>query len=148
MTRLLTAAATAVSLLGLAAAPALANGKEHYIAIHVDQNDPHVMNMALNNAKNVEAYYKSKGDSVTVEVVAYGPGLNMLVAGKSPVADRVAQMSLAMDHLRFSACNNTLQAMQKKVGHPVKLLSEAQVVPSGVVRLTELQEEGYSYVRP
>lgn len=148
MTRLLTATATAVSLLGLAAAPALAEGKAHHIAIHVDQNDPHVMNMALNNAQNVEAFYKSQGDTVTVEVVAYGPGLNMLVAGKSPVADRVAQMSLAMDNLRFSACNNTLTKMEKKVGHPIKLLSEAQIVPSGVVRLTELQEEGYSYVRP
>lgn len=148
MTRLLTATATAVSLLGLAAAPALAEGKTHHIAIQVDQNDPHTMNLALNNAENVESYYKSKGDSVEIELVAYGPGLNMLVDGKSPVAARIAQMALAMDHMTFSACNNTLTKMEKKAGHPIKLLSEARIVPAGVVRLSELQEDGWSYVRP
>ena len=29
------------------------NAKEHRVAIQVDQNDPDVMNLALNNAKNV-----------------------------------------------------------------------------------------------
>jgi intracellular sulfur oxidation DsrE/DsrF family protein len=30
----------------------------------------------------------------------------------------------------------------------IKLVSEAKVVPSGVVTLSELQERGYSYIRP
>jgi intracellular sulfur oxidation DsrE/DsrF family protein len=38
--------------------------------------------------------------------------------------------------------------MEAKSGQPVPLMSEAVVVPSGVVRLIELQEEGYAYVRP
>ena len=50
----------------LAATSAIAEGQTHYLAIHVDQNDPQVMNMALNNAQNVEAYYKSQGDSVVI----------------------------------------------------------------------------------
>jgi hypothetical protein len=50
--------------------------------------------------------------------------------------------------MHFSACGNTLAGMQKKAGHEIALLSEANVVPSGVVRLMELQSEGYSYVRP
>jgi intracellular sulfur oxidation DsrE/DsrF family protein len=29
-----------------------------------------------------------------------------------------------------------------------RLIAEATVVPSGVVRLMELQEQGWSYVRP
>jgi hypothetical protein len=35
-----------------------------------------------------------------------------------------------------------------KEGQPITVLSEAVVVPSGVVRLMELQEKGWSYVRP
>lgn len=127
---------------------AVAEGVAHYVAIHVDQDDPQVMNMALNNAKNVSDYYKSQGDTVTIEMVTYGPGLNMLVAASSPVRDRISTMSIEMDNLTFAACGNTLNAMEAKAGHPIELLEEAKMVPSGVVRLIELQEQGFAYVRP
>lgn len=135
-------------LAGVMATGAWAEGMTHHVAIHVDQNDPQVMNMALNNAKNVANYYASVGDEVVIEVVAYGPGLNMYVPGKSPVADRISTMSLEMDNLSFAACGNTLRAMSAKAGHDITLMDEATVVPSGVVRLIQLQEEGYAYVRP
>ncbi len=127
---------------------AWAEGKTHHVAIHVDQNDPQVMNMALNNAKNVDTYYRSIGDTVVIEMVAYGPGLNMFVQDKSPVKDRISAMSLEMDNLSFAACGNTHEAMKAKAGHDVPLMSEVTIVPSGVVRLIELQEQGYAYVRP
>ena len=133
---------------GVMATGAWAEGMTHHVAIHVDQNDPQVMNMALNNAQNVANYYASVGDEVVIEVVAYGPGLNMYVPGKSPVADRISTMSLEMDNLSFAACGNTLRAMSAKAGHDITLMEEATVVPSGVVRLIQLQEEGYAYVRP
>jgi len=127
---------------------ALAEGVTHYLAIHVDENDPKVMNMALNNAQNVTNYYESKGDTVMIELVAYGPGLIMYVDGKSPVADRIATMSLAMENMSFAACGNTHRKMSEKAGTEITLLSEATLVTSGVVRLMELQEQGYAYVRP
>ena len=143
MKRLITAAAFA-----FAAAPALAEGETHYLAIHVDENDAQVMNMALNNAANVASYYEAQGDEVVIELVAYGPGLAMFIDGKSPVADRVSAMSLELPQLSFAACENTLRGMEKKSGETISLMPEAKVVPSGVVRLMELQEDGYAYVRP
>ena len=137
--------AAALALTPLAA---IAEGMTHHVAIHVDQNDPQVMNMALNNAQNVASYYASQGDEVVIEMVAYGPGLNMFVDGESPVADRISSMSLELENLSFAACGNTLKGMEAKAGHEVPLMSEAVVVPSGVVRLIELQEQGYAYVRP
>ena len=135
-------------LAGVMATGAWAEGMTHHVALHVDQNDPQVMNMALNNAQNVANYYASVGDEVVIEVVAYGPGLNMYVPGKSPVADRISTMSLELDNLSFAACGNTLRAMRARAGHDITLMDEATVVPSGVVRLIQLQEEGYAYVRP
>ena len=120
----------------------------HKLAIHVDQNDPAVMNLALNNAQNVIKYYHSKGEKVAIEIVAYGPGLNMYVAGNSPVEDRISAMSLESEDVTFAACENTRQGMIKKTGKDVALISEARSVPSGVVRLMELQGEGYAYVKP
>ena len=142
--RIFTRLAIFAAAMLLAGQMAVAAGKQHYVAIHVDQNDPQVMNMALNNAKNVNSYYESQGDTVVIELVAYGPGLNMLVAGKSPVETQISAMSLEIPGLTFSACGNTLNAMVKKAGMDVPLVAEAKLTPSGVVRLIELQEQGYA----
>jgi intracellular sulfur oxidation DsrE/DsrF family protein len=124
--------------------------KPHRVAIQVDQNDPAVMNLALNNATNVIEYYRAKGEDVDVDVVTYGPGLHMLRADTSPVLDRIKSLkdSAFPNKIQFSACNNTKEGMEKKEGHPINVFSEAVIVPSGVVRLIELQEKGWSYVRP
>jgi intracellular sulfur oxidation DsrE/DsrF family protein len=123
----------------------------HRIAIQVDQNDPAVMNLALNNAKNVLEYYGAKGERAEVEIVAYGPGLNMLRADTSPVKERIATMAGAQalpSKIVYSACNNTLKGMEKREGRPITLIPQARIVPAGVVRIMELEEQGWSYVRP
>jgi uncharacterized protein len=139
---------------GVAAMPGARaeNAKPHRLAIQVDQNDAAVMNLALNNAQNTLDYYRDKGETVDVEIVAYGPGLNMLRADNSPVKPRIAAMAKSdatyPSKIVFSACNNTLQGMEKREGHKIDIVSQARIVPSGVVRLMQLQEQGWSYVRP
>src|ERR1700754_3498783 len=144
--RLATAAALSIALASSALA---ADGKTHRVAIQVDQNDPTVMNMVLNNATNVIEYYRARNEDVDVEIVAYGPGMHMLRADTSPVQDRIKHLKeMTAGKIQFSACNNTKQGMEKTEGHAVSLVPEATVVPAGVVRLMELQEAGWSYVRP
>jgi uncharacterized protein len=127
-----------------------ADGKSHRISIQVDQNDPQVMNMVLNNATNVIEYYRAKNEEVNVDIVAYGPGLHMLRADTSPVQDRIKHLKemVLPGKIQFSACNNTKQGMEKTEGHAISILPEASIVPSGVVHLMQLQEQGWSYVRP
>ena len=148
LTKLMMAIAFAFTIFTVAPQSAVAEMKVHKVAIHVDEADPKKMNMALNNVQNVRKYYDSKGEKVIIELVAYGPGLNMFRVDKSPVADRIAQMSLEIDNLQFSACGNTHRKMSKKAGKKIVLIDEAVMVTSGVVQLIALQEEGYSYVRP
>ena len=123
-------------------------GATHKVAIQVNQNDKAVMDLALNNAKNILDYYKAKGETVAIEIVTYGPGLHMLRADTSPVKERIAPMSLENPNLAFIACGNTQANQAKAEGKPVTLISEAKVMPSGVVRLMELQKQGYAYIRP
>jgi len=127
-----------------------ADGAKHRIVIHVDQNDPEVMNLALNNAKNVIDAYRAKNEDVNIEVVAYGPGLHMLRDDTSPVKDRIKEISELSfpSNITFSACNNTKQGMEKREGHPITIIPQAHLVPAGVVRIMELEEQGYSYVKP
>jgi intracellular sulfur oxidation DsrE/DsrF family protein len=124
--------------------------KAHRLVIQVNQNDPAVMHVALNNATNVIQHYRAKGEDVDVDVVTFGPDLHMLRADTSPVQDRIKSLKdfAFPSKIQFSACNNTKEGMEKKEGHSIGVLSEAVLVPSGVVRLMELQENGWSYVRP
>ncbi|MDH3355164.1 MAG: DsrE family protein [Chromatiales bacterium] len=115
----------------------------HKLVIQVSSADQKAMNIALNNAVNVQKEYGI--DNVDVEIVAYGPGLQMLTAGHK-LNKRVS--SLAQQNVTFSACNNTMQKMAKKSGKKPKLTEGVQVVSAGVSRIMALQEAGYSYIRP
>jgi hypothetical protein len=143
-------AISALMSVALISASPAADSKPHHIAIQIDQNDPQVMNLVLNNATNVIEYYRTRNEEVDIDIVAYGPGLHMLRADTSPVQDRVKRLKdMAFPgKIQFSACNNTRQGMEKAEGHPIPILPDATVVPSGVVHLMELQEQGWSYVRP
>ena len=140
-----------LALMSLAfASAAFAEGKPHRVTIQIDQNDPALMNMELNNANNVIEYYRGRNEEVDLDIVAYGPGLHMLRADTSPVQDRIKHLKdMAFPgKIQFSACNNTKQGMEKTEGHAISILPDASIVPSGVVHLMELQERGWSYVRP
>ena len=145
--RLATAALLSIAF---AASGLAADTKPHRVAIQVNQNDPQVMNLALNNATNVLEYYRGKNEEVEVDIVTYGPGLHMLRSDTSPVQDRLKRLKeMAFpSKVQFSACNNTKQGMEKTEGKAISVVSDATIVPSGVVRIMELQEQGWSYVRP
>ena len=140
---------TLLSLAFASPSPA-ADGKLHRLAIQVDQNDPQVMNLVLNNTNAVIEYYRERNEDVDIDIVAYGPGLHMLRADDSPVQERIKRLKETAfpGKIQFSACNNTKQGMEKAEGHAIAILPEASIVPSGVVHLMELQEQGWSYVRP
>ena len=145
-----TAAVALASLTLVSVASAADTKPQHRLLIQVDQNDPAVMNLALNNATNVIEHYRSKGQEVAVDVVTYGPGLHMLRADTSPVQDRIKQLKNVAfpSTIQFSACNVTRGGMEKKEGHPIDIMSDTVLVPSGVIHLMELQEAGWSYIRP
>ncbi|MEJ2123888.1 MAG: DsrE family protein [Alphaproteobacteria bacterium] len=126
-----------------------ATKQENKVVFHIDQNDPAKMNLVLNNVQNMIKYFKEKGDKVKIEVLANGPGLNILREDKSPVTKRIAAMTKEGTDLQFSACSNTMAKMtQKAGGKKPPLVKAATLVPSGVVRLLELQQQGYAYIRP
>jgi len=126
----------------------VADKKVHRLILQVNTNDPAMMNLALNNATNVTQYYKDLGAKVTVEIVTFGPGLHMLRDDTSPVKARIKAISESTPSISFAACGNTRENMGKAENKTIPLIAEATVVKSGVVRVMELQEQGWAYVRP
>jgi intracellular sulfur oxidation DsrE/DsrF family protein len=122
--------------------------KTHRLVLQVNSADPAMMNLALNNASNVEQYYKDLGEKFEIEIVTFGPGLHMLRADTSPVKDRIKAMAEKSKTISFKACGNTRENMAKNENQEIELIPQATVVKSGVVRVIALQEQGWSYVRP
>ena len=82
-----------------------------------------------------------KPATAEVEVLAYGPAIEMLKAGAPVGADLAAAEKLG---IHFVACENAMRA------HHIaraELLPGVTTVPSGVVDLVEKQEAGWSYVK-
>jgi uncharacterized protein len=122
--------------------------KEHRLILQVNSNDPAAMNLALNNATNVVHHYADLGEKVKIEVITFGPGLLMLRADTSPVKDRIETMALSTPEVSFKACGNTQEKMRKAENKDIPLIPEAQVVNSGVVRVMQLEEQGWTYIKP
>src|SRR3954454_196946 len=100
---------TLIALVGLGAAfPVVAQQKKKSAAkqrviFQVSDNDPGKWNLTLNNARNVQEDLGK--DNVQIEIVAYGPGLEMLKA-ESKAPDRLAG---ALDeNVGLIACEKTM----------------------------------------
>lgn len=116
-----------------------AEGK-HRVVIQVSDNDPMKWNLALNNAQNLQNALGK--DNVQVEIVAYGPGLNMLKAN-SKVAGRV---NGALDkNVDIVACGNTMKKMKVAKGD---LIGGTRIVEGGVIEISDRQQQGWTYIRP
>jgi uncharacterized protein len=138
-------------LLGLGSVGVIAQqpaSPAHRLAIQVDTDNVDTMNLAINNAMSVKRYYDAQHQPVSVEIVTYGPGIIMLRSDTSPVKERIATLRNAIPGIALSMCNNTKNAVEQREGHEIIPLEGAHVVPSGAVRLIELQEAGWSYLHP
>jgi intracellular sulfur oxidation DsrE/DsrF family protein len=120
----------------------------HRVIIQITQNDPAVMNMALNNAENLTSFYKERDEPILIEFVAYGAGLNMVRSDTSLVKERLAIMAGSMKNVTFAGCGNTLTNQSKLENKNITLIPGVRIVPTGVARVVELEEQGWAYVRP
>ena len=140
--RLAALAAVAIAAIAaLAPLAAQAQQKEQYkVVLQVSDADPARWNLALNNANNIQ-HDLGKGN-VSIEIVAYGPGIGML-KGDSKVAARLAQ---ALDNnIVLDACENTMH--NQKLGK-ADMYDGIAYVPAGVVHIMTRQREGWQYIRP
>ena len=128
-----------VTLLPLAQAADTAASR-HKVVFQVSDNDPAKWNLALNNIRNIQQDLGR--ENVEVELVAYGPGLNMLKLD-STVAARVAET--LGNGAGILACENTMRGAKLT---NTDLLPNIGFVKAGVTALMLRQREGWAYIRP
>lgn len=137
--------------LGAVALPALpAAARTRKLVIHVNDNDESKMQAAMTIVRNVSEHYARYGDDVDVRIVAIGGGLTLFRADKSNYASSLRRLKTRFPRVQYLACGNTMKGTQdqERLSGPIPLLPDVQVVETGVAALMELQEKGFSYVRP
>jgi len=116
---------------------------EKKVVLQISDPNPFKQTLVLNVANNLIKHYGP--DKVDVEIVAFGPGLRLLMDGNSNTS-RIS--GLSGSGVRFAACKNTIAAFSKNLGHKPKLVPQATPVNAGVVRIIDLTSEGYTLVKP
>ena len=116
---------------------------EQKIVLQISDPNPFKQTLVLNVASNLIKHYGP--DKLDIEIVAFGPGLRLLLEGNSNAS---RMNGLGQSGVRFAACENTLAKYTKKLGHTPKLVPQATPVSAGVVRILELTAQGYTLVKP
>ena len=145
MLRLLTVLSTMVALMAPVAAQAPAADKpfaEHHIVLQLSDRDADKQLLVLSIAYNLLAAYDP--DKIAIEVVTFGPGIDLLRAKNS---NRARVDSLISQGVEFDICMNTVDTLEREGKH-VDVNPKAQRVQVGVGRILELAEKGYTIVRP
>jgi intracellular sulfur oxidation DsrE/DsrF family protein len=123
-----------------AAVLAQTSAKPTRVVVQVSDDDPARWNVVLNNVKNLQQDFGAA--NITVEIVAYGPGIGMLKMD-SAVSSRVLEAT--NNGVAVNACENTMRG--QKLVH-ADMLQNVTYVPAGVVEIVKRQQEGWAYLRP
>jgi uncharacterized protein len=110
------------------------------VVMQVSDADPGKWNLALNNARNLQADLGAA--NVEIEIVAYGPGIGMLKRD-SAVASRIDEALTS--GVKIVACENTMHGQKLA---PSDMLPSIGYVGAGVVEIMQRQQQGWSYLRP
>lgn len=116
---------------------------ENKVVLQISDPNPFKQTLVLNVANNLIKHYGV--DNIDIEIVAFGPGLRLLMADNTNLK-RIN--SLASSGARFSACNNTLHNFGKKLGKNPELVNSATIVPAGAARILQLNKAGYQILKP
>lgn len=116
---------------------------EHFLALQLSDSDSRKERLVLSVASNILKFYGP--DKVAIEVVTFGPGIDLLRVGNE---HRQLVDSLVSQGVRFSVCGNTLDTIERETGKRPDINPHAKEVEAGVAQLLKLTESGYTIVRP
>lgn len=112
---------------------------QHKIIMQLSSNDTLSWKGLTNNLRNLKEGWE---DSLTIEVVAHGPGIEFLMVEKTTQRPNIQKMKNL--GVVFYACENTMK--EKKISKE-SIIPEASFVKMGIGHIVERQEKGWSYIK-
>lgn len=129
------------------------------VVYHADFADPRRFSAMLTSINNMVNYYTSELEEYDVRIVFVAHGIRFLtddsLTGTPFELDEKLQQSRENLKGRLMTLNNTLDVKLELCSITLngigmdesKLYDNVETVPSGVVRVAELQNEGFAYIK-
>jgi len=120
--------------------------RKHKVVYHLTEAGADKAKFVLGNIQNHIAGVGGVEHVEALELVVHGSALRTFVVATMDAGVKEALDRLQGQGVRFGACGNTMKAFNLTLGD---LPRGAIPLPQGgVVRVMELQEQGYTYIRP
>ena len=120
--------------------------RKHKVVYHLTEAGLDKAKFVLGNIQNHVAGVGGVENIEAIELVVHGPALRTFVVATMDPGLKETLERLQGQGVRFGACGNTMKAFNLTLG---ELPRGATPLPQGgVVRVMELQEQGYTYIRP
>jgi uncharacterized protein len=127
-------------VLAFTAGSQTAAAPKHHVVFQLTEAEGPAWGSLVLHVNNMRKAFAADGGS-QVEVVFFGPGLNMLRKTNTAYEERLKQ--LADSGVTLSACQNAMRLMNVKTED---LFAFAGQVDSGIAELVRKQEAGWSYI--
>jgi len=116
-----------------------AQQKEHKIVFDFTKGDTASFATMMRQARNI----LNVTANAKLEVVCYGPGLDMLVIDKTTVQKEIEELT-GKFNVVFAACEASMKRRGIQKG---QLLSQVMTVPLASLEISSKQQEGWSYLK-
>ena len=100
----------------------------------------------LDQAERLLDEAERQGRAMQIEVIANSRGIDLLRAGHSPYAARMARMSQRHANLHWVACSQTIARFANE-GQKVELLPATRTAPTAIGEIVTRLQQGWTYVR-
>lgn len=117
-----------------------AQQKEHKIIFDFTKGDTASFSTMMRQLSNI---VKATGGNAKLELVCYGPGLDMLMKERTTVQQQIEEFH-GKYNVVFSACE---ASMQRRGIKKTELLPQATTVPLASLEISLKQQEGWSYMK-
>ncbi len=119
---------------------------KHKVVYHLSETGVDKARFVLGNIQNNIEGVGGWQNIEALELVVHGPALKNFVTKTMDPELKKALERLQAQGVGFEACGNTMKAFQITLD---QLPAGAHHLPQGgVVRIMELEEQGYAYIRP
>jgi uncharacterized protein len=116
-----------------------ANIKKHQIIMQLTSGDAAVHKGLIKQLNNLKTGW---GDTVAIEVVCHGPGIDFLTTDKTKFKDEIYQ--LKAKGIEFVVCENSLR--EREVPKEA-ILPDMSFVKMGIGEIVLKQEAGWIYIK-
>lgn len=111
----------------------------HQVLLHLATSDSSAHKGLINQLNGLREAF---GDSVAIEVVVHGPGVDFLMTAKSTQRENIQKV--IANGVQFYACENTMKA--RKISKE-EMLPQVGFVKFGLAEIVQKQEEGWTYIK-